>query len=91
LISLTRLPFQRFPAGTHPRTRVSTPVALHSRWTASFMALIDQPSALSPQTGPLLFFRFQVIRHAAEQNRACSRRGSNAAPHSTQLRSSPIT
>jgi hypothetical protein len=55
------------------------------------MALIDQPSALSPQTGPLLFFRFQVIRHAAEQNRACSRRGSNAAPHSTQLRSSPIT
>jgi len=40
---------------------------------------------------PLVCWRFQLIRQAAEQNRACSRRGLNAPPHWAQLRSSAIT
>jgi len=51
------------------------------RWAASFMAVMDHWSALAPTAGSPAFSAFHAIRQRAEQNRACSRRGANGAPH----------
>ena len=61
-----------------------------SRSTASLIAVTDHCSALASAAGSLSFSRFQSTRHSAEQNRACSRRGVNKAPHWPQPRISPI-
>jgi hypothetical protein len=54
------------------------------------MAAIDQSRALSPEAPSPAWSSFQAIRHSAEQNRACSRRGVNAVPHCSQFLVSAI-
>jgi hypothetical protein len=53
--------------------------------------VIDHCKALASAGGwSLRAARFHATRQRAEQNRACSRRGVNPAPHCSQLRSSPM-
>jgi hypothetical protein len=68
----------------------SRPVTAASRPVASRIAVMDQSSALAPAAGSLAFSRFHATRQRAEQNRACSRRGANTAPHCSQVRVSTI-
>jgi hypothetical protein len=51
---------------------------------------MDQPSALAAGAQPLAFCRFQLTLQRAEQNRACSRRGTNTMPHCSQFLVSAI-
>ena len=69
----------------HGQGVTSTALAA-SRCAASAIAVTDQPSAASPACGPAVLRRFHERRQAAEQNRWCSRAGSNAAPHKSQFR-----
>jgi len=50
------------------------------------IAVTDHSSALTPAEGSPRFSRIHATRQRAEQNRACSRRGVNTAPHCSQLR-----
>src|SRR5712691_13431897 len=61
-------------------------LTLGSRSVASRIAVMDQSSALTSTVGLLIFSRFHATRQRAEQNRACSRPGANAAPHCSQFR-----
>jgi hypothetical protein len=54
----------------------------------SVIALIDQDSALADPAGSPSCSRFHAIRHRAEQNRACSRRGAKNLPHCWHFRAS---
>jgi hypothetical protein len=46
----------------------------------STMAAKDQSSALASPDGYLVRPRFHATRHRLEQNRPCSRRGTNCPP-----------
>jgi hypothetical protein len=50
------------------------------------MAVMVQPSAPAAVGESPTCWRFHVTRHRAEQNRACSRRGTNEVPHCSQFR-----
>jgi hypothetical protein len=63
-------------AGPHPGSRPAV----------SLIAPIDHRSALTSAGRSPACPRFHATRQPAEQNRACSRRGTNTAPHRTQLR-----
>ncbi len=65
--------------------------ARSSRSMVSRIAVMVQPSALAAAGGSPACWRFQATRQRAEQNRACSRRGANAAPHCSHFRVSVIT
>src|SRR5215469_2385796 len=71
---------------TENACRRSTAGARISRSVVSRIATIDQPRAPSLLSGPSLFSWFHAIRHLAEQNRECSRGGTNSVPHCTQSR-----
>src|SRR5579875_423154 len=62
-----------------------------SRCAALAIALTDQLSAVPAACWLPAFSLFQARRQRAEQNLSCSRRGSNAAPHCSQLRAPVIT
>src|SRR6478735_10877559 len=68
-------------AGSHPRTVRSARIA----W---LIAGTDHYNTLSPAIGSLDRSRCQTTRQPAEQNRACSRRGVNTAPHWAHTRMS---
>jgi hypothetical protein len=57
-----------------------------SRPVVSLIAVTDHCSALAPATASPECSRFHPARQPAEQNRACSRRGTNEVPHCSQLR-----
>jgi hypothetical protein len=78
------------PSATNARgwSHAASPASWRS---ASLIAVTDQGRAAGPVEGSPSFSRFQAIRHGAEQNLACSRRGSNTEPHCGQDRASPIT
>jgi hypothetical protein len=57
----------------------------------SLIAVMDQRSALAPAFRSPVFSRFHAARQRAEQNRACSRRGTNEVPHCSQVRISATT
>ena len=63
----------------------SQALARSSRSTVSRIAVMVQPSAPPSARGTLACSRFQATRQRAEQNRACSRRGVNKAPHCSQF------
>ena len=65
-------------------------LTLVSRSVVSLIAVIDHTSALAPAAGSPICSRFQAARQRAEQNRACSRRGTNEVPHCSQFRISAI-
>src|SRR5258708_22902998 len=69
---------------------VSLAPILGIRSVVSRIAVTDQSSALACAVGSLVCSRFHAARQRAEQNRACSRRGENAAPHCSQSRVSGI-
>src|SRR2546421_337680 len=64
---------------------------LASRSVASLIAVIDHTSALAPAFRSPICSRFHRARQRAEQNRACSRRGTNPVPHCSQSRISATT
>src|SRR5580692_8155438 len=57
-----------------------------SRCVASVIAVTDHTSALAPAARSPAWSRFQASRHGAEQNRSCSRRGTNEVPHCSHFR-----
>src|SRR5829696_9516461 len=57
------------------------PLDMASRRLASPIAGTDHSNALAPTTGSPVLSRFYATRQRAEQNRSCSRRGANTAPH----------
>jgi MFS family permease len=57
-----------------------------SRRVVSVIAVMDHCNALPPVLGSPVCWRFHAARQRAEQNRACSRRGTNNVPHCSQLR-----
>ena len=61
---------------------------LGSRSVVSVIAVIAHASALAPAAGSPVCSRFHAARQRAEQNRACSRRGTNEVPHCSQSRMS---
>src|SRR5215470_5998863 len=61
-----------------------------SRSAASLIAVMDHRSAAAPAAGSPTCSRFHRTRQGTQQNRACSRRGTNAVPHCSQTRSSAI-
>ena len=61
-------------------------LTLGSRSIVSLIAVMDHISALTPGSGSPVCSRFHATRQWAEQNRACSRRGTNAVPHCSQPR-----
>ena len=65
-------------------------LTLGSRSVVSLIAVMDHTSALAPAAGSPICSRFQAARQRAEQNRACSRRGTNEVPHCSQFRISAI-
>src|SRR6516162_2866921 len=66
-------------------------LARSSRSTVSCIAAMVQPSAPPSAGGSPTCWRFQATRQRAEQNRACSRRGANEAPHCSHSRVSVIS
>src|SRR6266516_7901030 len=64
---------------SHARTR-------GSRLVVSLIAVTDHTSALAPAFRSPVCSRFHMARQRAEQNRACSRRGTNEVPHCSQFR-----
>ncbi len=69
--------------GSRLRARASRPVA-------SDIAVSDQSSAAPDTSECRAFALFHASRHSAEQNRECSRRGTNSLPHSSHRRTSDI-
>ena len=69
---------------------LSPALTLGSRAVVSLIAVTDHKSALTSPAGSPVFPRFQATRQRTEQNRACSRRGANRAPHCSQFRISAI-
>src|ERR1039457_6182629 len=69
----------------------SNVLALGSRSVASLIAELDHCSALPPAFRSPICSRFHTTRQRAEQNRACSRRGTNEVPHRSEFRISAIT
>src|SRR5689334_25399946 len=65
-------------------------LALGSRSAVLLIAVIDHRSAVAPAAVSPIWSRFHATRQRTEQNRACSRRGTNPAPHCSQTRSSSI-
>jgi hypothetical protein len=59
---------------------------LASRAVASVIAVSDQSSAAEETPSCRACSEFHATRHRAEQNRECSRRGTNAVPHCSQVR-----
>ena len=72
-----------------PSARSQSP-ACSSRPVVSRIAVSDQSSAPVSAGVSLAWWRFQATRQRAEQNRACSRRGANTAPHCSQFLMSAI-
>jgi len=66
-------------------------VTWERRCVVSFIAVMDQASALVPAFRSPACSRFQAARQAGEQNRACSRRGTNGVPHCSQALVSATT
>src|SRR5690349_13255132 len=62
-----------------------------SRSVVSLMAMIDHSRAVASPADSPIAVRFHATRQRAEQNLACSRRGSNTVPHCAQVRVSVIT
>src|SRR5712692_9819408 len=62
----------------------SEPLARSSRSIVSRIAVMVQSSAPAAAGVSPTFSRFHATRQRAEQNRACSRRGANVAPHCAQ-------
>src|ERR1039458_9611340 len=62
-----------------------------SRLVVSLIAVIDHCSALAPAFISLICSWFHATRQWAEQNRACSRRGTNEVPQCPQSRISAAT
>ena len=58
----------------------SAALTRRNRPVASCIAATDQPSAVALAGRSPVFSRFQATRQRAEQNLACSRRGSNTTP-----------
>src|SRR5437667_2312337 len=69
----------------------SAVLTLESRSVVSLIAVMDHASALAPAAGSPMCSRFHAARQRAEQNRACSRRGTNEVPHCSQSRISATT
>src|SRR5258708_30099289 len=66
-------------------------VARESRRVVSLIAVMDHRSALVPAFRSPVCSRFHAARQDGEQNRACSRRGTNEVPHCSQVRDSATT
>jgi hypothetical protein len=71
---------------TENACRRFTAVARKSRSVVSRIATYDHPRASSLLSVPPPLRSFHVTRHLAEQNRACSRGGTNSVPHCAQTR-----
>src|SRR5215831_3976452 len=77
------------PIAANARGRSHT-VTSASRPATSPIAVTDHRSALAAAAGSPICPRFHTTRHGTQQNRACSRRGTNTAPHWAHWRLSAI-
>src|SRR5262245_48646575 len=75
------------PITANARGRSHVPTR-ESRAVVSLIAVMAHCSALASAFRSPICSRFQATRQRTEQNRACSRRGTNEVPHCSQPRRS---